>query len=115
VKNPFLKHDPEQSEFRANQLAHNFYAYLIHHMKLRGVKPLYLPDEETFEKAMDLSLISVRNKHGPIIRFIDMIMCFEKFVEFLLEFQKDGAHPNSAKAAIMEQMKKTLKEIIGQN
>jgi len=76
MQNPFLKHNPEQTEHRTNVLAHTFYSYLVFYWKKRGLDPKYNPDEETFEKAMDLSLITLKDKQGPFIKFIDVMGCY---------------------------------------
>lgn len=119
MQNPFLKHQPEQTEHRTNVLAHTFYSYMMFYWKKRGLKDSYAPDEETFEKAMDLSLVSIKDAHGPFIRFIDVMACFEKFTEFLLRFQEDGLPANVSKekmrAAILEKMKATVNKIISRN
>lgn len=119
MQNPFLKHQPEQTEHRINELAHTFYCYLVHYWKKRGVDPKYIPDEQTFEKAMDLSLISIKDNHGPFIKFIDVMACFEKFTEFLLEFQKDVMPADAAKDkmqdAILIRIKDKINEIISKN
>lgn len=119
MQNPFLKHQPEQTEHRINVLAHSFYSYMEFYWKQRGLKIPYIPDEETFEKAMDLSLVSIKDAHGPFIKFIDVIACFEKFTEFLLRFQTDGLPAKVSKekirAAILTKMKAKINEIIIRN